>query len=50
MSKWYGESELRLDRIFELARKAGEENGGIIVMIDEIDEIGGNREDSHEST
>ena len=39
MSKWYGESEGRLDAIFELARKAAEENGGIIVMIDEIDEI-----------
>ena len=39
MSKWYGESEGRLDTIFELARKAAEENGGIIVMIDEIDEI-----------
>ncbi len=50
MSKWYGESEGRLDRIFELARKAAEENGGIIVMIDEIDEIGKNREDSHEAT
>lgn len=50
MSKWYGESEGRLDKIFELARKAAEENGGIIAMIDEIDEIGKNRENSHEAT
>lgn len=50
MSKWYGESEGRLSTIFELARKTAEENGGIIVMIDEIDEIGKNREESHEAT
>jgi AAA+ superfamily predicted ATPase len=50
MSKWYGESEWRLDTIFELAWKAAKENGGIIVMIDEIDEIGRNRDDSHEAT
>ena len=50
MSKWYGESEGRLDAIFELARKAAEENGGIIVMIDEIDEIWKNRDDAHEAT
>ncbi len=50
MSKWYGESEGRLDKIFELARVAAVENGGIIIMIDEIDEIGKNRENSHEAT
>jgi AAA+ superfamily predicted ATPase len=50
MSKWYGESEWRLDKIFELAGKAAKEHGGIIMMIDEIDEIGKNRDDSHEAT
>ena len=50
MSKGYGESEGRLDKIFELAGKAAEESGGIIAMIDEIDEIGKSREDSYEAT
>lgn len=50
MSKWYGESEWRLDKIFELAWKAAKEQGWIIMMIDEIDEIWWNREKSHEAT
>ncbi len=50
MSKWYWESEWRLDKIFELARKAAEQNWWIIAMIDEIDEIWKNREESHEAT
>lgn len=50
MSKWYGEAEQRLDAILTLAGKAGEEAGGIVVMIDEIDEIGKNRDESHEAS
>ena len=50
LSEWYSKSERQLDQIFELARKAAEENGGIVVMIDEIDEIGKDRNQSHEAT
>jgi transitional endoplasmic reticulum ATPase len=50
VSKWYGESEKKLDTILELARKAGEQYGGVVVMIDEIDEIGLNRDSAHEAT
>ncbi|MDQ1343872.1 MAG: hypothetical protein QG650_592 [Patescibacteria group bacterium] len=50
MSKWYSEAEARLDAIFDLAGKAAESSGGIVMMIDEIDEIGKNREESHEAT
>ncbi len=50
MSKWYGEAEQRLAMIFEKIGELAELKGGAVIMIDEIDEIGGNREKSHEAT
>lgn len=49
-SKWYGESEQRLNDIFELSWKVAKEHGWAVLMIDEIDEIGANRDESHEAT
>jgi len=49
-SKWYGESEQRLNDIFELSWKIAKEHGWAVLMIDEIDEIGANRDESHEAT
>jgi len=49
-SKWYWESESRLNEIFELAWKIWEEYWWAVVMIDEIDEIWGNRDNSYEAT
>ena len=50
MSKWYWESEQKLNTILELVWKIWEENGWSVVMIDEIDEIWGNRDKTHEAT
>jgi len=50
MSKWYGESETRLSMILEMCGKLAEETSGVVIMIDEIDEIGWNRDKSHEAT
>ncbi len=50
MSKWYGESEKKLDEILEYCWKISDKTSGIIIMIDEIDEIWWNRESSHEAT
>ncbi len=50
MSKWYGEAEKRLATIFEKIGELAEAKGGAVIMIDEIDEIGGNRESSHEAS
>ncbi|MEF2175951.1 MAG: ATP-binding protein [Candidatus Absconditabacteria bacterium] len=50
MSKWYGEAETKLSFIMETIGKIAESNGGAILMFDEIDEIGGNRDKSHEAT
>jgi SpoVK/Ycf46/Vps4 family AAA+-type ATPase len=50
MSKWYGESENLLASILETIGKIAEQRGGAVIMIDEIDEIGGNREKSHEAS
>lgn len=49
-SKWYWESESRLNEIFELAWKIWNEYWWAVVMIDEIDEIWGNRDNSYEAT
>ncbi len=49
-SKWYWESEARLNEIFELSWKIWEEYWWAVVMIDEIDEIWANRDNSHEAT
>lgn len=50
MSKWYGEAEQRLAKIFEKIGELAKQKGGVVIMIDEIDEIGGDREKSHEAT
>ncbi len=50
MSKWYGEAEQRLAKIFEKIGELAKQKGGVVIMIDEIDEIGGSREKSHEAT
>jgi ATP-dependent 26S proteasome regulatory subunit len=50
MSKWYGESEKKLNNILELAWNIWEENGWVVIMIDEIDEIWWDREKTHEAT
>ncbi len=49
-SKWYWESESRLNEIFELSWKVWEQYWWAVVMIDEIDEIWANRDNSHEAT
>jgi SpoVK/Ycf46/Vps4 family AAA+-type ATPase len=50
MSKWYGEAEQRLAMIFEKIGELAELKGGAVIMIDEIDEIGSNRENSSEAS
>ncbi len=49
-SKWYGESEERLNDIFEISWKLAKEHWWAVLMIDEIDEIGWDRNNSHEAT
>ncbi|MCP4523444.1 MAG: AAA family ATPase, partial [Candidatus Gracilibacteria bacterium] len=49
-TKWYGESEAKLNNIFEITGEIAKEHGGAVLMIDEIDEIGANRDNSHEAT
>lgn len=49
-SKWYWESESKLNNIFELSWEIAKEHWGAILMIDEIDEIWANRDTSHEAT
>lgn len=49
-SKWYWESEERLNDIFEISGKIAKEHGWAVLMIDEIDEIGWDRNNSHEAT
>merc|ERR1711871_327644 len=49
MSKWYGESEKQLTKIFEGAKKLqpqtpGSEGGRALIFIDEIDAVGVNRD------
>jgi hypothetical protein len=48
MSKWFGDSERRLDAIFDLAGKLGK----VLVFLDEIDAFAGSREGGqmHEAT
>ena len=46
MSKWYGESENRLARIFALCCEADR----MILLIDELDSLAKHRSDSHETT
>ena len=50
MSKWYWESERILNWIFKRVEKIWQHYWWVILMIDEIDEIGRNRDDSHEAT
>ena len=50
MSKWYGESEQKLDYIFENVWKLWKIHNWVVLMIDEIDEIWKNREKTHEAT
>jgi transitional endoplasmic reticulum ATPase len=45
LNKWYGESERQLRRIFE---DAGEQDGGAIIFIDEIESIASSREGSRD--
>lgn len=49
-SKWYWESEERLNDIFEISWKLAKEHWWAVLMIDEIDEIWWNRNNSHEAT
>lgn len=46
LTKWYGESENRLARVFELCRQAGR----MILLIDELDALARHRSESHETT
>eukprot|EP00198_Chlamydomonas_reinhardtii_P007822 XP_001697159.1 predicted protein [Chlamydomonas reinhardtii] len=41
LSKWYGQSEQQLGQVF----KAAEALGGAIIFLDELDALGGNREE-----
>jgi SpoVK/Ycf46/Vps4 family AAA+-type ATPase len=50
VSKWYGESEGKLNYIFDLVWNIADEKWGAVIMIDEIDEIWTNRDDSYEAT
>lgn len=50
MSKWYGESEQRLQYILETCWEIAKEAQWVVIMIDEIDEIGWDRNNSHEAT
>jgi len=45
-SKWYGESEKKMQAVFDLAKK----NGPSIIFLDEIDAIASERDFSHEAT
>ncbi len=45
-SKWYGESEKRMQAVFDVAKK----NGPSIIFFDEIDAIASQRDSSHEAT
>lgn len=46
LTKWYGESEARLARLFGLCREAGR----MILLIDELDALARHRNESHETT
>jgi len=50
ISKWYWKSERILNWIFKRVEKIWQYYWWVILMIDEIDEIGRNRDDSHEAT
>ncbi|KAF4701798.1 hypothetical protein FOZ62_030438, partial [Perkinsus olseni] len=49
LSKWYGESEKHLSKVFELARDlvqdGCEEGSGVIVFVDEVDTLASSRDD-----
>ncbi|KAF4707665.1 hypothetical protein FOZ62_010037 [Perkinsus olseni] len=49
LSKWYGESEKHLSKVFELARDlvqdGCEEGSGVIVFVDEVDALASSRDD-----
>ncbi len=45
-SKWYGESEKKMQAVFDLAKKSGPS----IIFFDEIDAIASQRDSSHEAT
>ncbi len=46
LTKWYGESESKLTRLFEIAREAGK----MILLIDELDALAKKRGESFETT
>ncbi len=46
LTKWYGESESRLAKLFSYCKEAGR----MILMIDELDSIARHRKESHETT
>jgi len=46
MTKWYGESSRNLSQIFDRAHDLGD----VILFLDEIDSLAGNRENIHEAT
>jgi len=46
LTKWYGESENRLTRLFDLCK----ESGKMILMIDELDSLAKHRNESYETT
>ncbi|KAF4730140.1 hypothetical protein FOZ62_004700, partial [Perkinsus olseni] len=49
LSKWYGESEKHLSKVFELARDlvqdGCQEGSGVIVFVDEVDTLASSRDD-----
>ncbi len=49
-SKWYGESERNVARLFSAARRAAQEGRPAIVFVDEIDGFFGERSQMHEPT
>jgi SpoVK/Ycf46/Vps4 family AAA+-type ATPase len=43
LSKWYGESERNLAKLFDLCNKLGKSYGGSILFIDEVDALASSR-------
>ncbi len=49
-TKWYGESERLMQKVFDLANDAVKKGGRVVLFFDELDSLAPSREDAHETT
>lgn len=49
-TKWYGESERLMQKVFDLANDAVKKGSKVVLFFDELDSLAPSREDAHEAT